>query len=51
MMKYQEPEMDIIEFKLVDICTASAGDDTTIWEDTDDDIGGGTGEGSTMPTF
>lgn len=46
MMKYQEPEMDIIELEFVDTTGYSdPTDDTTIW---DGDTGGGT-EGGTMP--
>lgn len=47
MMKYQEPEMDIIELEFVD--TTGASLDGDIWNDSDLDIGGGSNEGGVMP--
>ena len=47
MMKYQEPEMDIIELEIVDTTAASLNGE--IWNDSDMDIGGGANEGGVMP--
>ena len=37
MKKYEEPNMDVLEFMLADVITLSPGADT----DTDGEIGGG----------
>ena len=47
MMKYQEPEMDIIELEFVD--TTGASLDGDIWNDSNSDTGGDPNEGGAMP--